>query len=79
MLRKVISGGQTGVDQAFLRAAWRACLETGGTAPKGWRTDKGPNPGLAQYGLKEHWFSNAYPTHPRGPYKSGLQADYQTL
>lgn len=32
-LLKVISGGQTGADMAGLRAAKRAGLETGGTAP----------------------------------------------
>lgn len=50
-LRKVISGGQTGVDQAALRAA-RACgLETGGTAPKGYRTETGSAPILVNFGL----------------------------
>jgi hypothetical protein len=35
----VISGGQTGADQAALRAA-RACgIATGGWAPKGWLTE----------------------------------------
>lgn len=35
MLRKVISGGQQGVDLAALRAARAFGLETGGTAAKG--------------------------------------------
>lgn len=53
MLRKVISGGQTGCDQAALRAA-RACgLATGGFAPKGWLTEDGPAPWLAEFGLVE--------------------------
>lgn len=52
---KVISGGQTGVDQAGLRAAKACGLETGGTAPRGFRTDDGPAPWLAaDYGLSEH-------------------------
>lgn len=50
---KVISGGQTGVDQAALKAARRLGLETGGLAPKGWRTEAGPAPWLADYGLVE--------------------------
>jgi|GEM_PF-614211 len=51
---RVISGGQTGVDQAGLRAA-RACgIATGGTAPAGWLTEDGPALGLADYGLVEH-------------------------
>jgi Circularly permutated YpsA SLOG family len=61
MLRRVISGGQTGVDQAALRAAKRIGLETGGTAPKGFLTEDGENPKLAKlYGLKEH-SSDKYP------------------
>jgi hypothetical protein len=32
----VISGGQSGVDQAGLRAARTAGIMTGGTAPRGW-------------------------------------------
>lgn len=56
MLKKVISGGQIGVDIAALRAAKRAGLETGGYAPKGFRTkDKsGSNSELGSvYGLTE--------------------------
>ena len=49
----VISGGQTGVDQAGLRAAQACGYRTGGMAPKGWRTDEGPAPWLADYGLVE--------------------------
>ena len=33
-LRKIISGGQTGVDRAGLEAGKKLNLETGGTAPK---------------------------------------------
>jgi Circularly permutated YpsA SLOG family len=55
MLAKVISGGQTGVDQAALRAAKACGLQTGGYAPKGYRTDDGPNGRLLRfYGLREH-------------------------
>ena len=42
MIRKVISGGQTGADQAGLDAAMRAGVEHGGFVPKGRRTEKGP-------------------------------------
>lgn len=52
-LIKVISGGQTGVDQAALRAAKRAGIPTGGWAPKGWKTLIGPDLRLKQFGLKE--------------------------
>ena len=53
MLKKVISGGQTGADRAGLRAAKWANLETGGAIPKGWKTEKGSEPELAEYGLVE--------------------------
>lgn len=54
-LTKIISGGQTGADQAGLAAAKLLGLETGGTAPFGYRTDAGPNRKLLRdtYGLKE--------------------------
>ena len=48
----VISGGQTGVDQAALRAARSCGIPTGGWAPRGWLTEDGPAPWLADYGLK---------------------------
>lgn len=50
---KIITGGQTGVDQAALRAAKACGLATGGYAPKGWHTEDGPAPWLADYGLEE--------------------------
>lgn len=49
---KVISGGQTGVDQAALRAAVRLGIPTGGFAPRGYVTLEGPKPNLLRgYGL----------------------------
>jgi hypothetical protein len=53
MLDRVISGGESGVDQAALRAARAAGIPTGGTAPKGWETEDGPVPWLADSGLVE--------------------------
>jgi len=53
LLDRVISGGQTGADQAGLRAARSAGIATGGTAPKGWETEDGPAPWLADFGLVE--------------------------
>jgi predicted Rossmann-fold nucleotide-binding protein len=52
-LRRVVSGGQTGADQAGLRAARAAGIETGGWAPKGWATEDGPAAWLADFGLTE--------------------------
>lgn len=55
MLRKIISGGQTGADQGGLWAGRITGLETGGTAPKGWLTEDGPKQELLQsFGLVEH-------------------------
>ena len=55
MLEKIISGGQTGADQGGLSAALILGLKTGGTATKGYRTEKGNEPGLLRdrYGLTE--------------------------
>jgi len=59
-LRKVISGGQTGADQAGIIEARKLGLETGGWAPRGWRTEDGAAPWLEEYGLKQHP-SSRYP------------------
>lgn len=53
-LRKICSGGQTGADQEGLRQAKRRGLATGGWCPKGWKTEKGSEPWLAEFGLVEH-------------------------
>ena len=53
--RKVISGGQTGADQAGLIVAQRFGIPTGGWMPRGWKTATGANPQLAEaFGLREH-------------------------
>lgn len=57
---KIISGGQTGADQGGLIGGHLAGLETGGTAPKGYRTENGNDPSLKELGLVEH-FSSSYP------------------
>lgn len=64
MLKLIISGGQTGVDQAALRAARAVGIPTSGTAPKGWYTEAGAAPWLADYGLKQ-CDSPAYMTRTR--------------
>ena len=51
---KVISGGQTGGDRGGLDAAKDCHIETGGTAPKGYRIDGGYDLSLRDYGLVEH-------------------------
>lgn len=55
MLANVISGGQTGADQAGLRTARRFGIPTSGWMPKGWETSRGPDPELGrEFGLQEH-------------------------
>ena len=52
-LKRVVSGGQTGVDQTALELAIAMGFETGGWAPRGYRTNVGPNPSLGTvFGLK---------------------------
>lgn len=54
-LRQVISGGQTGADQAGLYAAHLCGIKTGGFAPQGFRTLAGNNPMMLkeEFGLEE--------------------------
>jgi len=51
MLKKVISGGQTGVDRAALDAAMKLGIEVGGWCPKGRRALDGLIP--VKYPLTE--------------------------
>ena len=53
LVKKVISGGQTGADMAGLRAAKFCHIETGGTAPLHFMTEDGPNRSLYHFGLRE--------------------------
>lgn len=54
ILRRVISGGQNGVDLAALRAAKTLGFATGGLMPYGWLTLDGPRPEYAaEFGMLE--------------------------
>jgi hypothetical protein len=50
MVTLVISGGQSGADQAGWRAAQACDLDTGGWMPFGFLTEEGP----------QRWFANVY-------------------
>jgi len=52
---RIISGGQTGADLGGLVGARRIGIETGGTAPRGYKTEKGSQvDALKAFGLIEH-------------------------
>jgi hypothetical protein len=51
VVRRIVSGGQTGVDRAALDVALEPGLECGGWCPRGRRAEDGPIP--ARYPLSE--------------------------
>jgi hypothetical protein len=54
-LEKIITGGQTGADQAGWRAAKAVGIATGGWMPSGFLTEDGPRPEFAEmYGAQAH-------------------------
>jgi predicted Rossmann-fold nucleotide-binding protein len=57
-LTTIISGGQTGADTIGLEVAKELGIKTGGTAAKGYKTENGSNPQLAEYGLVEDTSDN---------------------
>jgi len=60
-ITRIISGGQTGADQAGLAAAKELGLATGGWMPRGFRTDEGPRRDFLEfYQMIEHESSD-YP------------------
>jgi hypothetical protein len=65
MITKVISGGQTGADEAGLIAAKEFGIETGGWLPQGCKTEFGAKPEYIElYGMKEHT-ARGYPARTR--------------
>ncbi|MCK5195490.1 MAG: putative molybdenum carrier protein [Desulfobulbaceae bacterium] len=69
MLTKIISGGQTGADQAALDVAIKHNIPHGGSIPKGRQTETGPLPGM--YHLEEMPTSN----YPKRTEKNILDSD----
>lgn len=52
-LRRIISGGQTGVDRGALEAAAYLGLDRGGFAPRGWRAEDGEIPEWYRLGMSQ--------------------------
>ena len=69
MLKKIVSGGQTGVDRAALDAAIRMGIPHGGWIPKGRLTEDGP--------LTERYHLDEMPTdsYPERTEKNVLDSD----
>ena len=55
---KIVSGGQTGVDQGALEAAVDLGVDWGGWAPKGWRAENGTVPERFRARMQEHASAN---------------------
>lgn len=53
LIKKIISGGQTGADRAGLEAAKLLKINTGGYCPKGYLTENGKDEMLKKFKLKE--------------------------
>lgn len=68
MLKKIISGGQTGADRAGLDVAIKYGIAHGGAIPKGRRTEEGVLP--ARYKLVE-LPTNSYPARTEKNVKDG--------
>ena len=52
MIKKIISGGQTGADRGGLEAAKILGIKTGGWCPKNYKTENGPDFSLIDFGLQ---------------------------
>lgn len=55
---KIVSGGQTGVDQGALEAALDLGVDWGGWAPNGWRAENGTVPAAFRDRMQEHASAN---------------------
>lgn len=70
MIKKIISGGQTGADMGGLLAAKELGLETGGTAPRNYNTEEGRN-----WKLKTIYGLIAKGTYPARTYDNVSDSD----
>jgi len=53
MIKKLISGGQTGADSCIVQVGRRLGIATGGLVPRGWKTELGAKPALKRCGFTE--------------------------
>lgn len=67
-VNRIVSGGQTGIDQLGLEVGRCLGITTGGIAPKGYITENGPDLRLRDYGLREHPLAT-YPPRTRANVK----------
>ena len=81
-VRRIISGGQTGGDQAGLYAGRDLGIETGGTAPAGYKVwdeskpgNRGSDPDLQTFGLTTH-HEASYPPRTRQNVKDSTGTIY---
>ena len=74
---KIVSGGQTGVDQGALDAAMSLGLAWGGWAPKGWLAENGTIGEKYRANMREGTSANYLVLNVAGPRESkaaGIQA-----
>lgn len=72
MIKRIVSGAQTGSDQGGLHAGARLGIETGGWIPKGFLTENGPDPSLGEkFGIKEH----SSPLYPPRTFANAKDSD----
>jgi hypothetical protein len=65
MLERIVSGGQTGADQAGWRAARAYGLPTAGAMPRGFLTEDGPRPEFAHLYRAVELPSTSYPARTK--------------
>lgn len=72
MIERVITGGQTGADQAGWWAAHHAGIATGGTMPRDFMTEDGPDPVVGRFfGATE----SSSPKYPPRTYANARDSD----
>ena len=73
MLQKIISGAQTGADQAALLAAHSQKYEIGGWMPEGFKTEDGPRPSFQhKYGMEE---TKSFPNYRNRTQRNVIDSD----